>query len=881
MASNHPWRSDGIENVENVKDGVSQLRQNPVMKPVRSSKAKNGAVDVNNPEMVTIEEVRRCSDGSQTVHKYLRGKMLGKGGFAKVYWCTSLDTQKPYAIKIVPKANLVKSRARQKLQAEIKIHRTLKHKNICDFKHFFEDRTNCYILLELCTNQTLNELIKRRKRLTELEVVYFMHQMIEGLKYMHSNNVIHRDLKLGNLFLDKDLGMKIGDFGLATKLAHPDDKRSTICGTPSYIAPEVIDGNKNSTGHSFEVDIWAMGVIMYATLVGKPPYEAKDVKSTYQRILNNEYSFPQGLSISDNAKHLITGMLQTKPSDRPKLSQVAAHPFFTHVGNKIPRSIPVQCTHVAPLWREDEFGMLVAEVEHRKNSAAPHLSKPKKRLGGEKDQPRRPLTARDQNQLAQAPVQNDYNDKIWKTAVPKSSHTSTQHHQRVAPSVSDGAGKYNQRGKSTSTKFQIYSDNKEELRDQPDTAEARTTRSRNGSRNRAKPQSRHRSQSRARADDVRPVSRTRSQSRARADDEVAAKVKTLSLESSSSKVRQSEKLIQASSAKTDKVAFTKENECAQEKPAQPSRAKIEEELSAKASGLSLEPSLKAREPEKLSQSLKEDDQIVGDGVESAVPSSVADNDLNMLESMHNLLTQSFCQADSAKVEAQTERPTTPPCDKLTEAKKWVTRYVDYTSKYGLGFLLNDGSAGVYFNDSTKAVLAPEGELFQYVERRRSQYSNDGQQQRREPSFQTYSLSDYPESLQKKVTLLKHFRNYLLEQQQKSEEEEGDVPGAVGVSGGDSGAPYKEEDELVYLKKWVRTRHAILFRLSNRTVQVVFYDHSEVLLSCEARVVTYVDKSQKRAVYPINDITKDTNSEVAKRLKYAMDILHQLISGAKH
>ena len=90
--------------------------------------------------------------------------MLGKGGFAKVYWCTSLDSNKSYAIKIVPKANLVKSRARQKLQAEIKIHRVLKHRRIVEYKHFFEDRTNCYILLELCHNQSMNELIKRRKR---------------------------------------------------------------------------------------------------------------------------------------------------------------------------------------------------------------------------------------------------------------------------------------------------------------------------------------------------------------------------------------------------------------------------------------------------------------------------------------------------------------------------------------------------------------------------------------------------------------------------------------------------------------------------------------------------------------------------------------------
>ena len=128
-----------------------------------------------------------------------------------------------------------------------------------EYKHFFEDRVNCYILLELCHNHSMNELIKKRKRLSEPEVLYYMDQLIEGTRYMHQLNVIHRDLKLGNLFLDRHLGVKIGDLGLATKLAHENERKRTICGTPNYIAPEIIDGKG---GHSFQVDVWSIGVIM-------------------------------------------------------------------------------------------------------------------------------------------------------------------------------------------------------------------------------------------------------------------------------------------------------------------------------------------------------------------------------------------------------------------------------------------------------------------------------------------------------------------------------------------------------------------------------------------------------------------------------------------
>ncbi len=102
--------------------------------------------------------------------KYQRGRFLGKGGFAKCYEFTNLDNKRISASKVIPKASLTKSRAKQKLMSEIKIHRSLHHTNIVGFEHFFEDNENVYILLELCSNQTLNELIRRRKRLHELEV---------------------------------------------------------------------------------------------------------------------------------------------------------------------------------------------------------------------------------------------------------------------------------------------------------------------------------------------------------------------------------------------------------------------------------------------------------------------------------------------------------------------------------------------------------------------------------------------------------------------------------------------------------------------------------------------------------------------------------------
>lgn len=153
----------------------------------------------------------------------------------------------------------------------------------------------------------MSELMKRRKKISEPEARFYLAQIVESLQYLHAHLVIHRDLKLGNLFIDSNMCIKVGDFGLATHLASVDERRKTVCGTPNYIAPEILEGKH---GHSFEVDIWSTGVILYTLLIGKPPFESKDVKSTYKRILANSYAFPDHTPVAPDAKNLIRRMLQ-------------------------------------------------------------------------------------------------------------------------------------------------------------------------------------------------------------------------------------------------------------------------------------------------------------------------------------------------------------------------------------------------------------------------------------------------------------------------------------------------------------------------------------------------------------------------------------------
>lgn len=131
------------------------------------------------------------------------------------------------------------------------------------------------MLLEICSNGNMFEMIKRRKKLTIAETQYYIYQLIDSLCYLHNRQIMHRDVKLGNLLINSQMQLKLADFGLATKVEFQGDRKHTVCGTPNYIAPEVIlySMGLGHSGHSYEVDVWSTGVIMYLMLIGRAPFE--------------------------------------------------------------------------------------------------------------------------------------------------------------------------------------------------------------------------------------------------------------------------------------------------------------------------------------------------------------------------------------------------------------------------------------------------------------------------------------------------------------------------------------------------------------------------------------------------------------------------------
>jgi polo-like kinase 1 len=165
-----------------------------------------------------------------------------------------------------------------------------------------------------------------------------MLDVFEGVRYLHSNNILHRDLKVQNLLLDAEYRVKIGDFGLAVILDTDNDFGvHGVSGTPNYLAPEVIQSSRYKK-YSYQADIWSCGIIMYKLLVGRVPFKGKTDKQedVFESILKHSITFPSNLGLSDRAVDLITQLLQPNPRERPTLDVITHHAFFTHPDAQIP-----------------------------------------------------------------------------------------------------------------------------------------------------------------------------------------------------------------------------------------------------------------------------------------------------------------------------------------------------------------------------------------------------------------------------------------------------------------------------------------------------------------------------------------------------------------
>lgn len=265
--------------------------------------------------------------------------MLGKGAFGSVYeaHCSSkLIITGRCAIKVINKVTCQRRGMLDRIQNEIKIHSSLNHLNILRLYSHLEDSTNFYLVLELCENGELFKFVRGNSLCgNERAISQFTAQIIEGIGYLHSKGIIHRDLKLSNIFINKDLVIKIGDFGLAKRLgigreSGLQSEANTLCGTPNYISPEIISRKP----YGFEADIWSFGVILYSLLVGNAPFETQQLTETLKKIMTTKLALPDTLSA--NAKDLLASLLNPNPNARLSIQSIKRHLFYQKEQKQFP-----------------------------------------------------------------------------------------------------------------------------------------------------------------------------------------------------------------------------------------------------------------------------------------------------------------------------------------------------------------------------------------------------------------------------------------------------------------------------------------------------------------------------------------------------------------
>ncbi|KAJ6240256.1 map/microtubule affinity-regulating kinase [Anaeramoeba flamelloides] len=257
------------------------------------------------------------------VNDYLVGKTIGKGNFGKVKLAKHIPTNEIVAMKIINKQKqFLTEKTKTHLFREMEILRQLNHPNLIEVYEIFEDAENWYIIMEYIEGGELLDFLSQKKRLKESLTRKFFAQIVSGISYCHSKNIVHRDLKLENLLLTKDHQIKIIDFGLSN-FSKRDELLNTFCGSASYAAPEVLQGKEYD---GLKSDVWSLAVLLYALLVGKFPFGNKNIKALVRKIKAKKASFPKYLSKS--VKDLITKMLTIDPKSRYSINQVKNHEWF-------------------------------------------------------------------------------------------------------------------------------------------------------------------------------------------------------------------------------------------------------------------------------------------------------------------------------------------------------------------------------------------------------------------------------------------------------------------------------------------------------------------------------------------------------------------------
>ena len=253
---------------------------------------------------------------------YKYGRIIGRGAFGKVNIGLNILTGRIVAIKSFNKKNIINESSKKKILYETNLMRGLFHPSVTKILETFESEKYMLIIMEYISGGNLQNFVKKRRKLCEKTAKILFRQIIQGIKYIHSRGIAHRDIKLENILLDLNNIIKICDFGVG-KLIKPNTILKDQCGTPVYMAPEIIKGEGY---HGFPVDIWSAGVALYIMLSGNLPFNKDKEHNLEYSILNN--NIKEISDISEDANNLLKNILEKDPNKRFTCNQILEHPWM-------------------------------------------------------------------------------------------------------------------------------------------------------------------------------------------------------------------------------------------------------------------------------------------------------------------------------------------------------------------------------------------------------------------------------------------------------------------------------------------------------------------------------------------------------------------------
>jgi len=279
-----------------------------------SAPAASGSNGASTQEKVSVEDFDLLT-------------LIGKGSFGKVMQVKKKDTGKIYAMKVLDKKHILEHNEVEHTLAEKHILQQIHHPFLVNLNFSFQTEDKLYFILDFVNGGELFFHLQREKKFSEERVRFYGAEILLALEHLHNNGIIYRDLKPENILLTNEGHIVLTDFGLCKEgIQSEEDRTGTFCGTPEYLAPEVLKGK----GYGKAVDWWSFGSLLYEMLTGLPPFYSQDVQEMYRKIMTEKLKFPP--QMSENARTLLEGLLQRDVNERLKdPAKIKLQAFFTPI----------------------------------------------------------------------------------------------------------------------------------------------------------------------------------------------------------------------------------------------------------------------------------------------------------------------------------------------------------------------------------------------------------------------------------------------------------------------------------------------------------------------------------------------------------------------